>query len=249
VSDVLELEGVHKWYGANLALEDVTLQIPEGELHAIIGPNGAGKSTLFGVIAGEHLTEKGRVVFGGRDVTRMSPPRRVAAGMARAFQVARVFPALTVAQNLEVAVLAASHKGFVFWRSTRSCLDDGQLQAALDRVRLTRLAGRRARQLSQGDRKRLEIAMALALGARLLLLDEPTAGMSPEETDETVELVRSLWRDGGLTVLLTEHDMKVVFGLAQRITVLQQGRVLCTGDPREVARRPDVIEAYLGKDA
>lgn len=245
----LELRGVEKRYGANTALEDVSLTVPPGQLRAIIGPNGAGKSTLFGVITGEHPADRGRILFHGRDVTRLSPSRRVQAGMARAFQVAHVFPALTVAENMSIAVLAAQGRGFVFWRSLGRTLDSERLGSALDRARLTRLAGRRARQLSQGDRKRLEIGMALALGASLLLLDEPTAGMSPEETEETVTLVRELWEAGGLTVVLTEHDMKVVFGLAQEVTVLEQGRVLCSGEPAEVRSRPDVIQAYLGKDA
>jgi branched-chain amino acid transport system ATP-binding protein len=248
VTAALQLRGIEKRYGANAALQDVDLSVPDGQLRAIIGPNGAGKSTLFGVITGEHRPDRGHVLFHGRDVTRLSPPRRVLAGMARAFQVAHVFPALTVAENMSVAVLAAQRRGFVFWRSLGRTLDAARLESALERVRLTRLAGRQARHLSQGDRKRLEIGMALALGASLLLLDEPTAGMSPEETEETVRLVRELWEAGGLTVVLTEHDMNVVFGLAQEVTVLEQGRVLCSGEPADIRSRPDVIEAYLGED-
>lgn len=243
----LEVHEVVKRFAGNLALDDVTLAVPAGQIHAVIGPNGAGKSTLFGVVAGEHRPDRGTVRVAGRDVTRMSAHRRVKAGVARAFQVARVFPDMSVRDNVTSAVLAASGASRIFWlgRPLRTAQD--KVGEALEQMRLTALADREARALSQGDRKRLEIAMALVLEPRLLLLDEPTAGMSPEETASTVDLVHQVWQRGDLTVLLTEHDMQVVFDLAQQLTVLDQGHVLCSGDPAAIRERDDVKEIYLGR--
>lgn len=244
----VEVRGVVKRFAGNLALDDVSLAIPAGQLHAIIGPNGAGKSTLFGVIAGEHRPDRGTVWVAGRDVTRMAAHRRVrAAGVARAFQVARVFPEMSVRQNVAAAVIAANGSARQFWRAKPLRAASAVADEALERLSLVTVAGRAARALSQGDRKRLEIAMALVLRPRLLLLDEPTAGMSPEETAATVELIRGIWSLGGLTVMLTEHDMQVVFDLAQQLTVLDRGHVLCSGEPETIRGRDDVKEIYLGR--
>ncbi len=246
-SAAVTVQGVVKRFAGNLALDDVSLTVPGGQLHAIIGPNGAGKSTLFGVIAGEYYPDRGSVHVEGRDVTRMAAHRRVRAGVARAFQVARIFPDMTVRQNVAAAVIAADGSARVFWRGKPLQRASSTVSEALQRLGLTDVGNQLARSLSQGDRKRLEIAMALVLRPKLLLLDEPTAGMSPEETAATVELVRELWSLGGLTVLLTEHDMQVVFDLAQQLTVLDRGHVLCTGDPEAVRGRDDVREIYLGR--
>jgi branched-chain amino acid transport system ATP-binding protein len=246
-ASAVEVRGVVKHFAGVPALDDVSLTVPAGQLHAVIGPNGAGKSTLFGVIAGEHRPDRGTVRIAGRDVTRMAPHRRVKAGVARAFQVARIFPDMTVRQNVAAAVIAANGSARVFWRGKPLRNASGAVDEALELLALTAIGGRLARELSQGDRKRLEIAMALMLQPALLLLDEPTAGMSPEETAATVALVRQLWSLGGLTVLLTEHDMQVVFNLAQQLTVLDRGRVLCSGDPAAIRERDDVKEIYLGR--
>jgi ABC-type branched-chain amino acid transport systems, ATPase component len=243
----VELRGVIKRFAGNLALDDVSLVIPAGQLHAVIGPNGAGKSTLFGVIAGEHRPERGSVHVAGRNVTRMAAHRRVKAGVARAFQVAHIFPDMTVRQNVTAAVLAANGAARIFWRGKPLRTAAAAVDDALAQMGLAKVGERVARVLSQGDRKRLEIAMALVLRPTLLLLDEPTAGMSPEETASTVALVRELWSRGGLTVLLTEHDMQVVFDLAQQLTVLDRGHVLCSGEPTEIREREDVKEIYLGR--
>ena len=243
----VEVRGVVKRFAGNPALDDVDLTVPAGQLHAVIGPNGAGKSTLFGVIAGEHRPERGTIHIAGRDVTRMAAHRRVRAGVARAFQVARIFPDMTVRQNVVAAVIAANGSARVFWRGKPLRSAAAAVDEALERLALTAIGDRVARALSQGDRKRLEIAMALMLRPKLLLLDEPTAGMSPEETAATVELVREIWSLGGLTVLLTEHDMQVVFNLAQQLTVLDRGHVLCSGDPAAIRERDDVKEMYLGR--
>jgi branched-chain amino acid transport system ATP-binding protein len=242
----VEVRNVVKRFAGNTALDDVELSVPAGQVHAVIGPNGAGKSTLFGVIAGEHRPDRGTVHVAGRDVTSMSAHRRVKAGVARAFQVARVFAEMTVEENVTVAVVAAHDTSRVFWSGRGLRRARRPVAEALDEMRLGDLRSRQARALSQGDRKRLEIAMALVLEPKLLLLDEPTAGMSPEETAATVELVHELWARTGLTVLLTEHDMQVVFGLAQQLTVLNRGSVLCTGAPGAVRERDDVREIYLG---
>ncbi len=244
----VEVRGVVKRFAGNLALDDVSLVIPAGQLHAIIGPNGAGKSTLFGVIAGEHRPDRGTVWVAGRDVTRIAAHRRVrAVGVARAFQVARIFPEMSVRQNVAAAVIAANGSARQFWRVKPLRVASVVADEALERLSLVPVAGRPARALSQGDRKRLEIAMALVLRPRLLLLDEPTAGMSPEETAATVELIRGIWSLGGLTVMLTEHDMQVVFDLAQQLTVMDRGHVLCSGEPETIRGRDDVREIYLGR--
>lgn len=247
-NDGLHLVKVSKRFGGHLVLDDVDLDVATGSIHAVIGPNGAGKSTLFGVVAGEHTPERGTVSLNGRDITRVHASRRVGLGVARAFQVAHVFPSLTVRENVTAAMLASRGAAHTFWsaRPIRQARRDAT--AALEQMNLDHLAELPARDLSQGDRKRLEIAMTLELGPSLLLLDEPTAGMSPEETQATVSLIKELWSRTGLTVLLTEHDMSVVFGLAQRLTVLTAGRVLVTGHPNEVRLRDDVREIYLGSD-
>ncbi|MGH7690829.1 MAG: ABC transporter ATP-binding protein [Gemmatimonadaceae bacterium] len=229
-------------------LDDVSLEVSPGTIHAVIGPNGAGKSTLFGVIAGERPLHHGRVVLDGRDITHLSASRRVRIGVARAFQVAHIFPDLTVLENVVSAVLAARRHAHRIWPSPALGAARDLAHATLGETGLASLAGVKALALSQGDRKRLEIAITLQLRPRVLLLDEPTAGMSPEETVATVALVRELWHRSGFTVLLTEHDMSVVFGLAQRLTVLAAGRILATGDPKAVGARADVREVYLGHD-
>lgn len=244
----LGLDRVAKAYGAHLAVDNVELEIPAGELHALIGPNGAGKSTLLGLITGEHRPTAGRVTLEGRDISRVPAHRRVRSGIGAAFQVSRVFASLTVGENALSAVLCRDRSTWTFWRTVQS---EARRDATgvLSRVGLEGRAGQIASTLAQGDRKRLELAMALALGTRVLLLDEPTAGMSPEETLATVELIESLWRSEGLTVIITEHDMDVVFRLAQRITVLDRGRVICTGDPADVREREDVRAIYFGQAA
>ncbi len=248
MSDViLEATGVTKLYGSFRALEAVDLTVAAGEIHAVIGPNGAGKTTFFAVISGELRPTKGTVRFDGRDVTRMPAWQRTRRGMVRSFQIVRIFPTFTVRENVHAAVLAGQRRTWVFYLDERRAGGGAETDRLLEESRLGPLADARASELSQGDRKRLEMAMALALDPRLLLLDEPTAGMSPAETAQTVELVRELWRRHGCAVLLTEHDMSVIFELASRITVLHQGRVLVSGEPEEIARDPRVLEVYLGR--
>jgi len=242
----ITIDGVVKRFGSHAALDDVALEVPSGEIHAVIGPNGAGKSTLFSVIAGQHVPERGTVTLDGRDITRMKPARRVRLGIARAFQVARVFPQMSVLDNVATAAIASSGSSAVFWHSRPLRPARERALRALREIGLEDHREDLAGGLAQGDRKRLELGMVLVMNPEVLLLDEPTAGMSPQETSETVTLVRELWQRHGLTVLLTEHDMQVVFGLASRLTVLNFGTVLASGDPQEIRGRRDVIDVYLG---
>jgi len=241
----LSVKDLRVRYGALWALNGVSLEVESGEFRAVIGPNGAGKSTLFSVLAGERRSAGGGVAIDGRDVTAMSSQRRTRAGVVRTFQVTRIFPSLSVLENALVPLLAATGANRCFWWPlSRTWLV--RAEAVLDTVGLKEKSAENAGTLSQRDRKRLEIACALALSPRLLLLDEPTAGMSPEETQSTINLIDSLWRDRKVTVLLTEHDVKMVFRLAQRITVLHRGAVLCTDTPIEIQKRDDVQQIYLG---
>jgi branched-chain amino acid transport system ATP-binding protein len=232
-------------YGALWALDGVSLEVDNGEFRAVIGPNGAGKSTLFSVLAGERRPASGAVAIDGSDVTGMSAQRRTRAGVVRTFQVTRILPSLTVLENALVALLAATRANRCFWWPLSRAWHV-RAESVLDTVGLRDKGAENAGTLSQGDRKRLEIACALALSPRLLLLDEPTAGMSPEETQSTINLIDGLWRERKITVLLTEHDVAMVFRLAQRITVLHRGAVLCTDTPVEIQKRDDVRQIYLG---
>jgi branched-chain amino acid transport system ATP-binding protein len=245
-SPILSLKNVSKRFGGVAATNNVSLDLEQGELHAVIGPNGAGKSTLFALIAGQFRPDQGQVWLDGRDITLVPGHRRIQLGISRAFQVARIFTNLTVHQNIQVAVNAHAGRSRHFLAKPATTEVKRQVAETLDSVSLHEQHATLAGILSQGDRKRLEIAMALTLEPRLLLLDEPTAGMSPEETESTVNLVRRIWQESGTTILLTEHDMGVVFGLAQRVTVLNLGSILCTGGAPEIRSRADVKEIYLG---
>jgi branched-chain amino acid transport system ATP-binding protein len=244
---LLVADRVTKRFGGFTALRDATLTVPRGHLWALIGPNGAGKSTLFGIIAGSVRPSSGKVLFDDRDITRMPGWRRARLGMSRAFQVARFFPSFTVAENVRSAVLAQRTETWNFYRSERSGAVARQVEEDLERASLSHLREIRASNLSQGDRKRLELTMATAMRPKLLLLDEPTAGMSPVETVATIALIRDLWQEHGCTILLTEHDMSVVFDLAQTITVLNRGETIAEGTPEMISRDPRVIDAYLGE--
>ena len=243
---VLTLEGVTKRYGGNTAVREVSLSVPPESIYAVIGPNGAGKSTLFGLIAGQYPADAGRILLNGRDVTRHKARTRAREGISRAFQVAHVFTSRTVEENVRVALLAARRRSHVFWSSAARQVTTESIERLLDQVGLGPLAHRAAGELAQGDRKKLEIAMGLASHPTLLLLDEPTAGMTPEETMTVIDLVASVQKATGCSVLITEHDMKVVFGLAEQIIVLAAGAVLVQGTPDEIRGNSDVKAVYLG---
>ncbi len=244
----LEVAGVTLRYGSNVALDDVTVSVAERSVHAVIGPNGAGKSTLFGAISGQHRYDSGSITLRGKRLP--SRPHECARmGVVKAFQVARIFPSMTVEENMELALVCARGKELRFWSGIARTARRADVHAGVERVGLADQLTRTAGTLSQGDRKRLEIGLSLARGAALVLLDEPTAGMSAEETALTVDLVRKLHRDEGVTVLITEHDMEVVYGLADRITVLNRGGVLITDLPEVVRADKRVLEVYMGMQA
>jgi branched-chain amino acid transport system ATP-binding protein len=223
----------------------VDLQVDDGSVHALVGPNGAGKTTLFNLLSGFLAPSAGRVEIGGRDVTGLPPERIARLGVARSFQITTLFPALSAREHVELALQAGTGLGWRFWRSDRQLrrFRDRALEL-LAEVGLTEVAEVPAGSLAYGRKRALELAVALALDPRVLLLDEPTAGMGAEDVDRTVELVRRV--AAGRTVVLVEHNMSVVASLADRVTVLQQGRVLVEGPYADVREDPRVITAYLG---
>ena len=247
---LLEVDDVTKNFGRLAAVDGVTLRVEPGELRAIIGPNGAGKTTFFNLVSGFFPPSSGAIRFGGRDVGALGPAARVKLGLARTFQITEVFPDLDVAENLRVAAESAAGLAFSFGRgAARRAGIDGEVDRLLS---MAGLADRRTRQvgeLSHGDQRAVEIAMALALKPKLLMLDEPTAGMGDQETHDVARLIRRLHRDAGLAIVLIEHDMRVVFNLAQRIMVLAEGRTLAEGTPAEIAKDERVQAAYLGEAA
>jgi len=247
---LLQVRGVSRHFGNLIAVNNVSMTVEPGELRAIIGPNGAGKTTFFNLITGFFKPTAGRIVFDGRDVTDLLPARRVWCGMARTFQVTEVFPELTVRENLRISVEAASGLRLRAWLSQT---DDQKIRAQIteliDMGGLSAKADRQVGELSHGDQRSTEIMMALALKPRLLLLDEPTAGMGDQETFEITQLIRRLHKEGKLTIVLIEHDMRVVFHLADRIMVLDQGKFLAEGSPEEIAANKAVQTAYLGQAA
>jgi branched-chain amino acid transport system ATP-binding protein len=243
---LLEIEALTKRFGGVVASDGISLSLPPGELHAIIGPNGAGKTTLIGELTGEIAPDAGRIRFDGRDITKLPVYRRSMAGLARSFQITSLFPNFTALDNVALAVQAHSGHSFRFWRAAR---DEAELRdparAALDRVGLATRADVLVAGLSHGECRQLEIAMALATRPRMLLLDEPMAGMGPEES---ARLVTTLWGlKGGITILLIEHDMDAVFALADRISVLVYGRIIASGDPAAIRADAAVRAAYLGE--
>ena len=247
---ILDIRNVTKRFGSLVAVRDVSLSVEPGELRAIIGPNGAGKTTFFNLISGFFPPTAGSIVFDGHDITRMPAHRRVALGMSRTFQITEIFPELTVFENVRIsAEVAAGYGMSAYVGAAGRAKIRGRVEDTLKIVGLEAKAERLAGELAHGDQRVAEIAMALSLDPRLLLLDEPTAGMGDEETQQISALVRRLHRDKNCTIVLIEHDMRVVFHLADRITVLDQGMLLAEGDPQQIAANDAVQAAYLGKTA
>jgi branched-chain amino acid transport system ATP-binding protein len=244
---MLETRELYKHFGGLVATDRVSLSIREGELHAVIGPNGAGKTTLIAQLAGELRPDSGVILFDGRDVTRFPVQRRAASGLARSFQITSVFPSFSALANVALAVQAHAGHSFRFWRAASGDKAlTGPARDALELVGLGPRADVPAELLSHGEQRQLEIAMALATGPRMLLLDEPMAGMGPAEGALMVDLLRKLKRR--YTILLIEHDMDAVFALADWITVLVHGAVIATGTPDEIRSDPEVRRAYLGEE-
>jgi branched-chain amino acid transport system ATP-binding protein len=248
VRAIISTLGLRKEFRGFVALHGVDLTVDEGSVHALVGPNGAGKTTLFNLLSGFLQPSGGRVEICGRDVTGMPPERIARLGVARSFQITSLFAALSAREHVELALQASTGLGWRFWRSERQLgRFRDRAEALLAEVGLANFSDIPAGVLAYGRKRALELAVALALDPRVLLLDEPTAGMGAEDIDNTVALVRRV--AGGRTVVLVEHNMSVVGSLADKVTVLQQGRVLVEGPYHEVRNDPRVITAYLGDAA
>jgi branched-chain amino acid transport system ATP-binding protein len=245
---MLDVQGVTKRFGSLVAVNDVSMRVAAGELRAIIGPNGAGKTTFFNMISGFFAPTVGEIVFEGSVVTKLKVADRVAMGMARTFQITEIFPELTVRENIRIGVESALGLRLRFWLGAKQAAEVNRgIEEALTQTGLMGKADRLVGELSHGDQRAAEIATALTLKPRLLLLDEPTAGMGEHETFAVANLIRRLHKNSAYTIVLIEHDMRVVFNLADRITVLGEGKMLAEGTPEEIAANPIVQEAYLGK--
>jgi branched-chain amino acid transport system ATP-binding protein len=245
--NILESHNLVKSFGALRAVDGVNLGIAEGELHSIIGPNGAGKTTLFNLLTGGLRPSSGTIAFKGQDITGMSIHERSHLGMARSFQRTNIFPGLSTFENIRIAVQSRTSRNYSFFRPalTMEDVNEPAWQVLAD-LEMEDRADVLAGNLSHGDQRHLEVGVALATAPELLLLDEPTAGMSPEETASTVGLIKRI--SSGLTILLIEHDMDVVFSISDRITVMHYGRIIAAGEPEEVRRNREVQAAYLGGD-
>jgi ABC-type branched-subunit amino acid transport system ATPase component len=245
---LLAVERLSKRFGGVRAVDAVALSLAAGEFAALIGPNGAGKSTLFALIAGQQRADGGRVRFAGQDMTRLAPVQRARRGIGRTFQTAQAFGSMTVRQNVQIALAADAGATVDPWRPLWRLHAD-EAQALLARVGLRAQGERAAADLAYADVKRLELAIALAARPRLLLMDEPTAGMAAAERMAQMDLVAAIAADGALTVLFTEHSMDVVFGYARRLLVMSRGRLIADGAPDDVRAQPAVQAAYFGESA
>ena len=252
---LLEAKGIRKSFGGLMAIDSVDFSLQEGHIESIIGPNGAGKTTFFNIISGNYHPDEGQVIFDGRDMTKLEPDRAAACGIARTFQNIRLFPDLMAVENVLVGMhlhLSAGLSHIVFNTRKARREEARAYEEAEELLRYAGLEGKAqelARSMPYGDQRRLEVARALAVKPKMLLLDEPTAGMNPRETDEMKEFILRLRDEKKVTILLIEHDMKVVMGISDRITVLNYGVKIAEGLPYEIRNNPEVIKAYLGQEA
>lgn len=252
---LLEAKGIKKSFGGLMAIDDVDFSLDEGHIESIIGPNGAGKTTFFNIISGNYHPDAGELVFDGHDMTKMQPDRAASVGIARTFQNIRLFPGLMAIENVLVGMHLHLKSGLgpiVFNTGKMRREEERAFDEAQELMRYAGLEGKEkelARSLPYGDQRRLEVARALAVKPKMLLLDEPTAGMNPRETDEMKEFIMRLRDDKKITILLIEHDMKVVMGISDRITVLNYGVKIAEGTPDQIRSNPEVIKAYLGQEA
>lgn len=244
---LLATKGLCKSFGSLVVTDDLTLDVMAGELHAVIGPNGAGKTTLIHQLSGLSASDAGRILFEGRDITRLSMAARAAQGIARSFQITSILPAFSALENVALAVQARSGSSFQFWRPAHAerKLNEAAM-SALAEVGLEARSAFPAGRLSHGEKRQLEVAVALATNPKLLLLDEPLAGLGREESEAIIELLHRL--KSRFAILLVEHDMDAVFQLADRVSVLVYGRLLATGSSGEIRANTDVRTAYLGEE-
>jgi len=246
---MLEIRALSKSFGGVKATDNVSLDFADGSLTAVIGPNGAGKSTFFNLITGALRPDAGQILLNGVDMAGKTPPEIVRHGIGRAFQVASIFPSLTVEETMLAAVCADQRRAGVLHRRFPLAETRDRAEHAMELLGLANKRHRTAATLSHGDQKLLDIALALVLDPKVLLLDEPTAGMGTEERWRMIDKVRELWEREKITVVFIEHDMDIVFKVAETVRVLSYGTVLAEGTPDEIRRNPQVIEAYLGKSA
>lgn len=242
----LQTQEICKEFGKLRAVNEVTLEIRKGDIHAIIGPNGAGKSTYFNLITGYYPVTSGKVFFKGNDITHLPAYRRCKLGITRSFQITSIYPKLTVYESVLMALLSHRKVTLNFLSSSKKFFQE-EVWRILEDVGLADQANRVGDSISHGDKKRLELAITLGTEPEILLLDEPTCGMSPEETEATMNLISQLSSQRGITILFTEHDMSVVFGIAKRISVLHQGSLIADGPPQEVRSSAEVQRVYLGE--
>jgi branched-chain amino acid transport system ATP-binding protein len=245
---ILETKRLRKEFGALIAVDDVNLQVEANTVHSIIGPNGAGKTTLFNLLSNAFEPTTGKVFFQGKDITRLPSHRMIHLGIGRSFQITNLFPNLSVLENVRLAAQALGKDSFRFLRAAGTF--KGYEQRAWEVLKQVGLAERAlapARALPHGDQRKLELAIILAPDPKLLLLDEPTAGMAGEQVPEMMNLINQIRKTGDKTIILVEHNMSVVMNISDRITVMHQGRVLAEGTPSEIAANPEVQSAYLGK--
>lgn len=246
---ILKISNLTKRFGGNTAVSDINLEVQPRETVAIIGPNGAGKTTFYNMVSGRMNPTEGRIELEGHDITGLPPHKISRMGVSRSFQINNIFPEMTVQENVEVALTALHrHSRKLFNFASRNRAIQEEARELLEKLQILGLADRRAEVISYGDKRLLEIAVVLATRPHLVLLDEPTAGMTPDETRRTTSLIRKLADTGDYTFLITEHDMDVVFGLADRILVMHRGENLFVGSPEEVKAHPEVRRAYLGEE-
>ena len=242
---MLECRNLRKTFSGFVATDDVSLSVEKNRITAVIGPNGAGKSTLFNLITGHLQPDSGEVELEGRDITGIPPHRICGMGIARSFQRTNIFPKLTVYENIQAAFIAHSGRGYDMWGVSER-LFRAETEQMIGQLVLGDIAGTIAGEVSHGAQKQVELGIALAGKPRMLLLDEPTAGMSAQETHESIALLDRIAKEQELTLLFTEHDMDVVFSIAHKIAVLHQGRIIAIGTPEEVRRNEEVRRVYLG---
>jgi branched-chain amino acid transport system ATP-binding protein len=245
---VLRIENLGHSYGKFKVIEDISFSIGKGEMSALIGPNGAGKTTFYNAISGKFPPTKGKVFLNGEDITGLASNRVVDKGMCRSFQITNIFAELTVAENVFSPLIIQQNKHFKLYGNVfKDKLITEKAMHALDQVGLSDRADQVVANLAYGDKRLVEMAIVLAREPSVVLLDEPTAGMNPEETENMINLIKKLAKDSGTTFFITEHDMKVVFSLAEKIYVLHQGHLLAQGKPAEIRANEQVKEAYLGR--
>jgi branched-chain amino acid transport system ATP-binding protein len=249
MNEILKTVGLTKNFGELRAVDNVNIIVEKGDLLSIIGPNGAGKTTLFNLISRKLKPDKGKVIFDGMDITHLPPYKIVKLGLTRSFQISSYFPKLTCYENIMSSVITFKKRNMSMFSRARDYKDIcEEAEQLLEKVGLSGKADLIAGMLAHGDRKRLDIAIALGCCPKLMLLDEPTCGMSPEETLSISNLIKKIHHEENVTIVFTEHDMRVVFNISKKITVLHQGKIIASGEPSEVRDNKEVIEAYLGEE-